>query len=474
MTGQNMIPMNDIIVVIPGLLGSELQHHGKDIWAVSHGSIWNALRTLTKNFANLTVEQDDTDADSLDDGITATKIVDDIHLLPGLWKIDGYTQLLTMLRRRFTISDAAPHLGLVSNLHTLPYDWRRDNRVAARKLNNLVHDVLPQWQKTTGRSDAKVIVIAHSMGGLIASHWIHQMGGSEHCRALVTFGTPFRGAPLAASALNNGIDKFGVNLTDLVRSFTSVHQLLPMYQSVAVGDKWFRPAELDVVGIDRTAAEDGLTFLRGIEGVGNGPVHIRPYSGVGQTTTQSLALEGNTLTSFEIQPSIFDPHIVGGDGTVPRVSAIPPGPDTALRGLAISEQHAVLQSNPFVLDDLYNYLAALQSPDFQAVRGMADEPVLHGTEGINLSVPDLALASEPLDIHAYVTHDADIPLKIEITCDHSPIPPMTLTAANQSVVLPPGVFRVHAYPERAEHFSLNAVSDIVVVIDPSEVTNNAH
>jgi hypothetical protein len=33
-----MHPMNDIVVVIPGILGSVLQKDGKDIWALSRRS----------------------------------------------------------------------------------------------------------------------------------------------------------------------------------------------------------------------------------------------------------------------------------------------------------------------------------------------------------------------------------------------------------------------------------------------------
>ena len=42
-----------------------------------------------------------------------------------------------------------------------------------------------------------MIVVAHSMGGLVARYWMGPLGGWRVCRALITLGTPHRGAPKA-------------------------------------------------------------------------------------------------------------------------------------------------------------------------------------------------------------------------------------------------------------------------------------
>ncbi|HYZ09976.1 MAG TPA: hypothetical protein VE709_15610 [Pseudonocardiaceae bacterium] len=51
----------------------------------------------------------------------------------------------------------------------------------------------------------QVVVLAHSMGGLVARHWLGPGGGAAHCRALITLGTPHRGAPKALDWLLNGV-----------------------------------------------------------------------------------------------------------------------------------------------------------------------------------------------------------------------------------------------------------------------------
>lgn len=87
----NKAPMKDLVVILPGILGSVLQKDGKDFWAVSEQSIWQVLTKSGATIRNLTLAQDDPEAESLGDGIRATSLVQDTHLIPGFWKIDGYT-----------------------------------------------------------------------------------------------------------------------------------------------------------------------------------------------------------------------------------------------------------------------------------------------------------------------------------------------------------------------------------------------
>ena len=56
----------------------------------------------------------------------------------------------------------------------------------------------------------KVIIIAHSMGGLDARHMITHLGMAEHVEALVTISTPHRGSPYAAWSLKHIADRIGL------------------------------------------------------------------------------------------------------------------------------------------------------------------------------------------------------------------------------------------------------------------------
>jgi triacylglycerol esterase/lipase EstA (alpha/beta hydrolase family) len=165
----------------------------------------------------------------LGDGVTATRVVPDLHLIPGLWKIDGYGKIRQSLEKAFELTQG-------KNLFEFPYDWRRDNRAAARKLHREVHAWLSAWRKGSGQADAKLILVAHSMGGLVARHFLEVLGGWRDTRCLATFGTPYGGSINALQTLVEGTRIGGlIDVSATMRSFTSVYQLLPTYPCVAAG-----------------------------------------------------------------------------------------------------------------------------------------------------------------------------------------------------------------------------------------------
>ncbi len=50
-------------------------------------------------------------------------------------------------------------------------------------------------------ADSTVLFVAHSMGGLVARHWVAHHNGSARCRGMIALGTPFRGAPKALDVM---------------------------------------------------------------------------------------------------------------------------------------------------------------------------------------------------------------------------------------------------------------------------------
>ena len=81
--------MADVVVLLPGITGSVLRDsRGRDVWAPTAGAAARALVTLGRSLAELELRDGDAD-----DGVTAPLMVPDLHLIPGLWKIDGYSKL---------------------------------------------------------------------------------------------------------------------------------------------------------------------------------------------------------------------------------------------------------------------------------------------------------------------------------------------------------------------------------------------
>jgi len=140
--------MGDVIVLLPGILGSVLERDGQEVWAPTPGAALRALWTLGRSIRGLRLESDPIDVDDLD-GVVATRLMPDVHIIPGLWSIDGYSAISAMITSTF---DAVPGKTFIP----FPYDWRRDNRVAARRLSEVALSALHEQRKEN--PDAKLVL----------------------------------------------------------------------------------------------------------------------------------------------------------------------------------------------------------------------------------------------------------------------------------------------------------------------------
>ena len=385
-------PLGDVVVLLPGILGSVLTRDGKDVWAPSAGAIARGLWTLGHSVTSLEVHDDPWEQDDLGDGVDAPRLMSGVHLIPGFWSIDVYGGISKMITDSFDVVPGETYIEF-------PYDWRRDNRVAARRLQRLVEQKLHAQRQRN--PDAKLILIGHSMGGLVARWYLECMDGWKDTRALITFGTPHRGSLNAADFLVNGfVKKLGplkADLSRLLRSLTSVYQLLPIYPCVDVGAGNQRVAEVDLPGVDRTRATAALSdFHRAIEAaVGRRDPNayaIHSVVGITQGTLQSGRLDGDRLVMLRS----YDGTDMGGDGTVPRASATPIETDDdqpAYQPMYSSETHGSLQTAEAVQTQLLGILTARPPVGFRGGRGVAvdaDDLLAVGESLVVRALPDAA------------------------------------------------------------------------------------
>jgi pimeloyl-ACP methyl ester carboxylesterase len=386
-------PLGDVVVLLPGILGSVLQRDGKDVWAPTPGAIARGLWTLGRSVRSLELTSDPWEVDDLGDGVTAPRLMSGVHLIPGFWSIDVYAGISAMITSTFDVVPGETYIEF-------PYDWRRDNRVAARRLQRLTEEKLHAQRQH--HPDAKLILIGHSMGGLVARYFLECLGGRADTRMLITFGTPHRGSLNAADFLVNGfVKKLGplkvADLSRLLRSLTSVYQLLPIYPCVDVGNGHERVAEVDLPHVDRARAAAALhDFHRAIEAgaathdVGDYAIHS--VVGIAQGTKQSAHLDGDRLVMVER----FGDDDMGGDGTVPRAAATPietDGLQPAYQPMYSSEQHGSLQLAEAVQTQLHGILTARPLQAFRggrAVRVDADDIVATGESVVVRAWPDAA------------------------------------------------------------------------------------
>lgn len=476
----NKAPMKDLIVILPGILGSVLQKDGRDLWAVSGQATWQVLTRSEQTLRNLKISQDDPEKD-LEDGIRATALIQDTHFIPGLWKIDGYTKTARLITDNFDVTPGDIYNDppdKAANFYQFPYDWRRDNRASARILKRLIDERLKCWRETSGATDAKVILMAHSMGGLVARYYLEVLAGWQDSRALFTFGTPYRGSLKAVNFLANGYKKLFLDLTEVMRSLTSVYQLLPIYKVVNVNGEYHRIAELDnLPNIDKLKAQDAQAFhleiASAVERHQEDPQYLRsftviPISGTQQPTLQSATLINGTLTASEDLPAPFKDRLdLGdGDGTVPKISAIPIERSKNLDNFFIAEQHGSLQNQAQVLDNLLNTLRFSQ---FDLANVRKGEP----QTAISLALEDLYLTDEPIALRARLIGLASATgkLKAEIQDVSGDRPALTFDFVEQEREwvlaiddLPGGLYRVKVQAENLGDQTPTPIHDIFEVV----------
>jgi Lecithin:cholesterol acyltransferase len=432
-----------LVVVLPGISGSVLSKDGNEVWGTSTEAIWRAVTSGGDSIRDLAVSGvDDPLLDDLDDGITATRLVPDLHIVPGLWKIDGYTALVARL-------EASLELEAGRNLFEFPYDWRRDNRVAARKLARCAKVWLDRWrQDSSGASDAKLVLVAHSMGGLVSQYFIEVMGGWKDTRALVTFGTPYRGSLNALGYLANGysegVGPLKVDLTSTLASFTAVYQLLPAFECVdRGGGKLERIGEIEGVnGVDPARAKAALAFYREIknaaeanakdEAYRTGGYETYPIVGLAQPTFQSATLSAGKIALLR--------KVAGkdyaGDGTVPRFSGTPLEESDSRREIYVAEQHGSLQNFDPALVNLFGVLTGLEINLRQ---------FFFATQTLSLDIDDVYGAADVV-LRATPSVEAPVAARIEDVGTNAVI--QTLPFAKDGDVfvartaLPPGAYRV--------------------------------
>jgi hypothetical protein len=472
-------PLNDLVVLLPGITGSVLQKDGKDVWAISGQAAWAWLRSLGDSLQDLVLEGDDPG------GVVAARVMPDAHVVPGLVRIDGYSATAKMVTETFDIVPGSISEARPTNFIEFPYDWRLDNRINAQRLADLVYDRLQRWREYSGNSSAQVIFLAHSMGGLVVRYFLEVLEGWRDCRALITFGTPYRGSLNALNFLANGYKKLFMDLSEVMRSFPSMYQLLPIYRALRVGEDYVRVAEAGTVpGVELVWVADALTFHREIEAKVNehrkdsdyldrGYV-IVPVVGTRQPTMQSAVLADGRVTAHPQPPDWMDPQLADGDGTVPRASAIPIELSDAYRDSFVPERHGSLQCNRSVLDNVRGRLEQMQVRGLREVRAPEESPAAAERPAIALDLDDLYTTGERVTLRAQLVNvqGSQGPLQARIESagapSAAPVPVREFTEAQDGWTLeveglPPGLYRAEVRTEKAGPLAPSPVHDLFEV-----------
>ncbi|MGE0454009.1 MAG: hypothetical protein AB7O37_18190 [Vicinamibacteria bacterium] len=314
--------LKDLLVVLPGMGGSVLTSESGLVWgdesrvleAVNHPEPLNPDREL------------------IPVGLIGT-----LTLVPGWVLWEGYEGLVHGIHDVFdnvVLDEGDPSkANWNANVVLAPYDFRRSIRDSAAALD---YNIRRRLKLIGGSSSAthRVLVVAHSMGGLVARYWLGPLEGWRVCRALITLGTPHRGAPKALDVLVNGVRQGPVRLSQfskILRSWPGMHELLPRYPVITVpaaGMEVYPHEVASELGLNDDLARAAFETHKDIETAWQsvppppeGPAVI-PLVGTRHPTVASARWDGSHLVCGKTALPKHRPDLQG-DGTVPGLSAIP-------------------------------------------------------------------------------------------------------------------------------------------------------
>ncbi len=300
---QPVASANEVVIVIPGIGGSELHRNGRQIWPP-----YDARSVVNIN-------------DMLRDDLVAPDIVREVWV--GYVMLPQYSRLVYLLNQ----------LGFNERNNTLivcPYDWRRGNEQSAEQLAQRIDDAVQN------RGATKINLIAHSMGGLVARYYLEKgdfdgRPGFGNVARLVTIATPHRGAPETV-VYARGSEKWLWLEAQDVRTLSRDDRFLSLYQLMPPEGEPFAwsgdpGSEYEPVNIYearvsqglglKTTSLDAATRFHAV--LQNGPnANVRYFAFFGASQQTATALQVNESAGWSVRKMI--PHH-SGDGRVPTWSA---------------------------------------------------------------------------------------------------------------------------------------------------------
>lgn len=241
------------VVLVPGMLGSRLARRdtGEELWPGSTGKL------LTSDYVDLALRIDPETLEPLDDGLVPTGLFEEAA------GQDFYGRVLRVLREVGGYLPSHPGQRLVSQkarLYVFAYDWRQDNIVTVRKLDEFIEQI----RRDYGDPALRVDVIAHSMGGLVVRYY-QRYGttdvlegnsfpvtgaGAAKLRRVVLLGVPNQGATLAIHKFLNGY-QVGISRlpTEGVATMPGLFQFFPHPGVDWVVSKQGDPLKLDLFDV---------------------------------------------------------------------------------------------------------------------------------------------------------------------------------------------------------------------------------
>lgn len=409
------------------------------------------------------------------------------RILP--WKVvPGYDGLVRQVTNEFGLGaddidvareDVRPKPG--ASVVLFPYDFRLGVAAAAERLDAEVTRRLADHPDKCQR----LVILAHSMGGLVARYWLCPLRGARYCRALITLGTPHRGAPKALDWLLNGVrvgpapvaaltSTLLAEATAVLREWPSTYELLPRYRAVRdeESNSEHYPHELGSASF-RERAQASFDMHRAIETEWDAldPAQrpeVLALFARGHATPSRAVRHGGRVRVMKVDAEWLPNVGWRGDGTVPALSAIPIELSEDVRARrAVPDRHGPMATCAAAVDVLREY----EAEPFDAVRGdTPDRPWL------GLDLEEVLAAGEPFTVTAELLGTAEVKgatAWLQVTPEGHPaaVAPLRMTGADgrwemRMPGLAPGSYRVRVETVNVPRVDRVRGGDVVGVIEP--------
>jgi len=214
-----MRPQNPVIV-IPGITASTLV----DDYPLKADEIWTMV--FNKEYERIALHPDDLRYEAVEPARVRAG-----QLFPV------YDDLIRALRH-----ELSPRADKQTPVFAFPYDWRMDVQTSAGKLAQFVEEVIARTKLLRHYADAdklKVDLVGHSMGGLVISEYLSQVGRRSNVEKIVTIGTPFLGSIEAIVKIATGMSLLTgpepkEREREAARVTPALYQLFPSYTKATI------------------------------------------------------------------------------------------------------------------------------------------------------------------------------------------------------------------------------------------------